>query len=240
MNEINVTAAPGVSEVILRTGSAMEVKPPIPVNVQGAITAPADFYEQRLKIDGKCFDQIKTLVQVNREHGWLKFYSNANDHYGDIITGVLTENQVLAEFRIGIPEPWRAADLAKFLRRRRFYFKDVAAGNLLISELSALKVSTIGQIESINDNRGNKRSLVEQAVKTDLPASVWLHAPIYIGHQPVSFEVEIYLDLQGSQVLCLLESPMLQQMRFENMDAILDGQIERFAKHDIQTTIIEV
>lgn len=240
MNEINFTAAPGVSEVILRTGSALEVKPPMSINMHGAITAPADFYEQRLKIDPKHFDPSKTLVQVNRENGWIKFFSSANDYYGDIVTGGLTENQMLAEFKIGFPEPWRVADLAKFLRRRRFYFKDTQAGNSLISELSALKVSTAGQIEAINDNRGNKRSLVEQAVKTDLPASIWLHAPIYLGHAPVSFEVEIYIDIQGSQVLCLLESPMLEQLRFESMDAILDGQIERFTKSSVPTTIIEV
>jgi hypothetical protein len=210
------------------------------VNITGDINAPGDFYEQRLNINKSCFDAARTLVTVCRQTGAIDFFSDPGNYYGSHVGGRLTENTILEEFRIGSSEPWRVADLAKFLRRRRFYFMDTQAGNALIAELSALKVSTTGQIEQVNDNRGNKRNLVEQAVKTDLPTTVWLRAPIYRGQAPVSFEVEIYIELQGAQVLCQLESPSLEQLRFDQISAILDGQIERFAKHDVPTTILEI
>lgn len=189
MKDVNVSVNPGVGELIVRQGEAPKIVEPRAYTASGLIGAPYDFYKSRIAINPLHFDKSKAVVEVDRSNMKMHFRADPNSPLGDVITGTLFANEDLKEFKIGTNENWRTGDLALFLNRKRMYFKDLEKGRALIASLRSVKVSTKGEIETSNDQRGNTKNLVQQSVETEIPLAFVLEMPIFQGGEKVSFEV---------------------------------------------------
>ena len=79
------------------------------------------------------------------------------------------------------------------------------------------------QIEASNNDRGNRRELVDQVVEHNIPESFKLNLPIFNGTDPQNVEVEINVD--ADDLSCTLISPhakdLIEQMRNEKIDEVI-------------------
>ena len=79
------------------------------------------------------------------------------------------------------------------------------------------------QIEASNNDRGNRRELVDQVVEHNIPESFKLSLPIFNGTEPQEVEVEINVD--ADDLSCTLISPhakdLIEQMRNEKIDEVI-------------------
>lgn len=236
MKDLNVNVAQGVAELIVRTGDAPKIYDPITITVIGTIAAPAAYYLGRKQYLN--FDLAKALVTVNRQHGKIVFEPDPTNKFAEKIEGKLVENAELDGFKIGSGDAWAPKDLGKFLRRKRMFFKDPIEGAALIHELQSVKVSVKGEIEQVDDGRGNTKKSVAHAIKTNIPLSFWLEMPVYKGGPKVGFQVEIYLELSGSSIYCYLESVEMDEAIKKQVDQLIDEELKTF-KAD-QVTVVEV
>lgn len=69
MQEINLTAKEGVSEIIVRTGDAPKVHDPIKYSFDGNVSAPLDYFNSRKAANVDYFDAKLAVVEVN-ERGY--------------------------------------------------------------------------------------------------------------------------------------------------------------------------
>lgn len=238
MKEVTVTAAPGISELIIRQGEAPKIIEPRGFTASGLIATPYDFYKGRTTIKADHFDKSKAVVEVDRLGYKIVFRADPYSPLGDVVSGSMAENPALADYQINGGTNWKPIDLAQFLNRRRMYFADIEKGRDLVAALRSVKVSTQGEIEVSNDQRGNTKNLFEQSVKTNIPVSFVLKMPLFKGCEDVQFTVEIYLAVSGNVLYCSLESVELDEQKKAQIDKYIDAQIKGFVEDQI--TVIEV
>lgn len=159
---INVTAAPGVSELVIRHGDAAPVITPEKYTFDGNIEAPFTYLTARnAATNNEHFNAKNAVLQVNRNAGSLRLFQNPNDPIADVIFGSAKRATELDVWNFNSDHRWRASDLAEFLRRNRRHFPDPQRLADMIGELRSMKVTTNGDIQTADDKRGNKKSLFE-------------------------------------------------------------------------------
>lgn len=229
MNDLNITAAPGVSELIVRTGTAPQIVEPQKFSFSGAIGAPLAFYKSRIAANAQYFDKSKAVVKVNFDKKTIMFLADPTAPHSDVVEGILYAESLLEPFRINEScNPWKPQELATFLRKNRMYFADTGKGNELIAELMNLKITTKGEIEQADDKRSNKKSLFVQTVETGLPLNFSLSMPIFSGGQKVTIIVTVYLDIQGQTPYISLESSDLVEQTYNGIQKIINDELEGF------------
>lgn len=236
---INVTAAPGVSELVIRHGDAPPVITPEQYSFAGNIEVPFAYLTARnAATDNTHFNPKTAVLQVNRNSGSLSLFQNPNDPIADAITGTAKRASELDGWNFNTDHRWRASDLAEFLRRNRRYFSDPARLADLIGELRTMKVTTNGDIQTADDKRGNKKSLFEQSVQSNIPVSFDVDLPIIAGQKPSRVKVEIFIEVTGQSVSLMLDSIDIADLLVTERDRLLNEQIEKFKPTNIP--IVEV
>ena len=229
MKDFNITAAPGVAEIIVRTGTAPQIIEPQKFTFSGAIGAPLAFYKSRIAANAEYFDKSKAVVRVDADKRTIILLADPTAPHSDVIEGVLFAESLLAPFRINDSgTPWKPQELATFLRKNRMYFADTQKGNELIAELMNLKITTKGEIEQSDDKRSNKKSLFVQTIETGLPLNFSLEMPIFSGGEKVKFNIDVYLDVQGQTAYISLESSDLIEQTRNGVFKIINDEIDGF------------
>lgn len=236
---ITVAVAHGVSELVIRHGDAAPVINPEQYSFAGNIEAPFAYFAARnAATDNTHFDPKKAVLQVNRNSGSLSLFQNPNDPIADIIGGIARPAPELNDWKFNTEHRWRASDLADFLRRNRRYFTDPSRLADMIGELRSMKVTTNGDIQAADDKRGNKKSLFEQSVQSNIPVSFVVDLPIIAGQNPSRVKVEIFIEVTGSTVSLILDSIDVADLLVTERDRLLNDQIEKFKPKNIP--IVEV
>lgn len=217
-----------VAELVIREGNAAPIIMPTPYEFQGLLSAPGIFYKSRQESDRTYFNKSKAVVEVDFDKQTIIFDADTTDPNADRIIGTLFAESRLKPFRLNESYVWKPLDLAVFIRKNRMYFAEQDIASKLISELSTLKISTKGEIEVSNDDRGNKKNLLSQQTNTTIPVSFILFMPIISGADKRRFKVDIYLDVQGGSVSVALESVDLIEMTANDVAAAMQEQIEIF------------
>lgn len=234
-NTIKFVLPEGTTEFTLREGDAPRVRvvDPKQYTFDGLLSAPGLYYEKRFAADAKYFDPAKSVVEVDYDKRTIRLLVDPKNPDADIVTGTIFSESQLAPFQINKGSMWKPRDLGVFLRRNRQYFEDKTTGQQLIAELMTLKVTTNGQIEVSNDDRGNKSNLFTQKAVTNIPVSFTLNMPILSGGPKRTFVVDIHLDINGSAVDISLESIDLSEKTMDAIISEMDAQVELFAKSGI-------
>lgn len=231
---IAVTAAPGVSEIVIRHGEAARVIMPERYIFDGNIEAPYTYMVARNEATGdEHFNAQKSVLQVKRKNGSLTLFQNPNDPISDIVGGNAISAPELADWKFNTEYRWKASELADFLRRNRRHFKDAEQLSDLIGELRAMKVTTNGDIQTADDKRGNKKLLFEQSVKSNIPVLFEVALPIIAGQKPTRVKVEIFIEVTGQSVSLILDSIDVADLLISERDRLLNEQIEKFKPTNI-------
>ena len=213
------TNSNGVREVIIREGQALPAKEPIPVRIDGTIDAPARWAENRKSV----IPQLNSFMCINRQEMRITLVEDERNSYFNRIIGTMTLSDKFKEFGINSGKYITNFEMADLFKMNRIFFETKTICMELVSKLKNLKASINKQIEASNNDRGNRRELVDQVVQHNIPESFKLTLPIFNGTDPQEIEVEINVD--ADDLSCTLISPhakdLIEQMRNEKIDDVI-------------------
>lgn len=94
-----------------------------------------------------------------------------------------------------------------------------------------------GVLTLVDENTADKRILVDQTVKTNVPERFNLQMPIFKGSDRMTFEVEIYFN--PSDITCSLVSPEANDEVERVKNGIIDNVLNRIKAAYEDIVIIE-
>ncbi len=213
--------AGGCGEFVLRMGDALPVKEPVKVSISGVIDSPARWLEKRMALG--LINQSTNHVTVNREKMFICLRSNENNPYGSEIIGELVYSDIFNRFEINTGETRTTFEMADLIKMNRSFFENKQVAMKLVAGLQNIKASVNKTIEASDDRRGNKRSLIDQVVASNIPSTFELYIPIFKGVEKKRVECEVYID-EGLN--CQLISPevndLIESMRNVEIDSVID------------------
>jgi hypothetical protein len=215
---------PEEGEIIIRHGQAPEVFKAKPIVIQGDIFAPGNWHEKNHHLETD-----ECLVIVDRKARTIKYNSGPFEEFRASVTGSLELNPMINEIGINTGQKFRPKELAKHLKKYKYFFVDKAAFTDLIKQLNNLNAKVNAVIEQTDDKRGNIRNLLDKQVESNLPSSFQLDLPLYSGCSKTRFFVEFYIDTSDREVYINLESSELYFLIDDVAESLLHEQIKRFS-----------
>lgn len=224
----------GATEIILRTGEALEQMPPRCVNIIGVIDTPSKWLEKR----ADSIDQKQCYVIVSREEMGIGLYIKEHDHYQDTVKGKLIVSPEFKKFGINEGNYITGLQLSDLIRMNRSYFEDKNKAAELVTIMRNFKGKVTTELESSDDKRGNRTALVRQVVEGNQPPSFDITIPLFKGQPKQTFTVEI--DIDPDTLQATLVSPEAQEIMDETRDALMDSVLEDIANLCPNIPIIEI
>ena len=220
-------------EVVIREGEAVKQREPERVKIKGIIDAPARWLEMR----HDCIKEKTCHVLVDRENVYIELRCNENNYYGSLITGCLELSQEYRRFGIIEGRYVTNFELAELIKMNRSYFENRSVAMKLVTELQNFKAKIDKEVEQSDNNRGDKRLLVSQAVQHNLPEAFSLTLPIFKGVPSQTMLVEVYVN--PADLTCTLVSPEANDIIVDSRDALMDAVIDRIKTATPDVVIIE-
>lgn len=220
-------------EVIIREGNAVKLHEPVKVDITGTIDAPARWLEKRFD----CIKEKTCNVVVDREQMSIALRCNENNHYGSSVVGRMELSQEYKRFGINSGEYVTNFELAELIKMNRTYFESKSTAMKLVTELQNFKAKVDKEIEQSDNNRGDRRMLVNQAVQHNLPEAFTLVLPIFKGVPAQTIQVEVYVN--PGDLSCTLVSPEANDIVTSSRDGLMDAVIERIKSATPDIVIIE-
>lgn len=209
----------GVKELVIREGEAQKLYDQEKVKISGTIDAPARWLEKRE------VDPTQCNVIIDRERLSIFLTINEGDHFKTEISGSLTIEPIFEKFGINAGV-WRTPfEMAEFIKMNRTCFESVPVAMELVAALKNIKTKIDKAVEASDNNRGDKRILIDQTVKTNVPEKFNLQMPLFKGSGRMTFEVEIYFN--PSDITCALVSPEANDEVERVKNGIIDEVIKR-------------
>lgn len=209
-------------EIVIREGKAMEIHEPVKVNISGTLDAPARWLETRMRLE--LVNQGANHVLVDRENLSITLQCNENNYYGSRIVGSLIISPEFRRFGINEGEYITNFEMAELIKMNRSFFETKATAMKLVTELQNFRAKVDKEIEKSDNNRGDKRLLINQVVQSNLPEAFNIKIPIFKGTSKQTINVEVYIN--PSDLSCTLTSAdvndLLEEMRDNEMDAVID------------------
>lgn len=226
-------AQSGNGQIVIREGKAIELKEPLKVEIAGTLDAPARWLETRFD----CLKEKTCHVLVDREHLSIKLIVNENNHYGTNVKGSLIVSPEFLKFGINSGEYLTNFEMAELIKMNRSSFENKTTAMKLVTELQNFKAKVDKEVEKSDNNRGDKRLLINQAVQSNLPEAFTLVIPIFKGTAKQTIECEVYIN--PSDLTCALVSPEVNDLLEEMRDKEIDAVIERIQKQCPDIVIVE-
>jgi hypothetical protein len=216
-NTIHIDGATGTLTIL--EGAALTPREPEKVVISGSISAPKDY----ILVRGA--DRATDHVVFSRSKMFIRYQQNERDYFGASIEGKLLLNPNLAAFEINAQKLRAPKELASLLKINRTFFANKELNATIVSSLNAFTATVTAKLEQSQDTRGNSKRSIEKEVESNMPKGFVLSMPIFVGHAPLSFFVEICIDSTDAGVNCWLESPELADLILQNRDAIIDAEL---------------
>lgn len=151
-------------EIVIREGKAMEIHEPVKVGISGTLDAPARWLETRMRLG--LVNQGTNHVLVDREDLSIKLQCNENNHYGSVIVGSLDVSPEFKKFGINGGEYITNFEMAELFKMNRTCFENKQTAMKLVTELQNFKAKVDKDIEKMDNNRGDRRLLINQVVQS--------------------------------------------------------------------------
>ena len=225
----------GQLEVVLREGDAIPLHEPVKVQIEGIIDSPARWLESRTglqKISNKCH------VLVSRERLEIALQVNENHHYGTRIVGKMELSEAFRKFHINDGCSFSLKELATLFKMNRSFFETRQTAMGLVALLQNFKGKVNKDLEASDDNRGNRKLSLNQAVESNLPEAFTLHLPIFKGMETEDIVCEVYIDPDDWS--CQLISPDANDIVERYRDGKIDEVLVRIEHAMPGVAIIEV
>lgn len=233
MENLQVKTAPGTERLEVLTGAAQVIRDPKILNISGTIESPFAWLEKRIET----IEQLKAHVIVNREKLSISLKIEDKNHFSDTITGKAELHPAFVKFSINTNTYRTPKELAQLFKMNRSFFENKSEAMMLVSELQNFKAKIDGEVEKADDNRGNRKLLVQQAVNSNVPDNFKVNVPIFKGGKPETIEVEIYIE--ADDLTCCLISPQANERVEELRDSMIDAELSKIEKIAPHIVIIE-
>lgn len=215
-------------ELTIRQGKAPDVYIPEPVAYVTTINGPADYFSTQHDVTDKPI-KTKPVVKYSIEKGRLDYINCIHTKSSVTVSGTLVLHPDLQALNINALSGGIAPrDLAMKLKRMRHHFPDQALFAALIKELTNLTAKISTAIESSEEQKGDRKRLVDKVVDSNIPEKFKIHIPIFIGTEPVSIYIEIHVDTSESSVIVQLHSPDLIVTAYNQSTKLITEQLNRF------------
>ena len=220
--------------IILRTGRALDLHDPEPVDIVGVIDSPLCWLHKRADV----IDHKKCHVKVNRKDMYIDLTINERDIFADSIRGQLILSEEYLKFGINQGKYVTCFELSDLIRMNRSCFESKSKAMELVTIMRNFKAKVTTQIEASDDKKGNRTALVRQVVEGNQPPSFELVIPIFKGQPKKTFTVEIDIDPDNLQAT--LVSPDAQDIIAETRDQLIDEVLSGIETLCPEIPIIEI
>ncbi|PPL04920.1 hypothetical protein [Parapedobacter indicus] len=223
-----------VCELIIREGKALPALEPLKVKIAGILDSPFRFLQKRV---GE-IDQKKAFITVNRESLTITLDFNEDDPYSNgQIVGVITEHPTFKKFGINSGHYRTTYEMAELIKMNRSAFENIQVAMKLVHELKNFKAKVEKDLEKNNDDRGNRKILLQQTVESNVPEKFKVVMPIFKGMPKETFEVEVYFN--PDDLTCTLVSPEANDTLEEIRDSAIDEVLHEIEEIAPDIVIIE-
>lgn len=224
-NEFNFNvAANKEGECVIRTGSAPDIFRPGKLALgPTTINGPADWYEKHRK------DATEhAYAEINIEAGKIFYSDDPMNESGRKISGQLKIDPNLKDLGINSGKAYEPEMMAEHLKMFKYFFNNRLAFSELIKRLKNLKADVNTKLDNAKDNSGNFKSLVDQVVQSNIPETIEINIPVYIGMDPVLISVETNVVIVDGELTVRLESSDLYALMDELKFKALEQEAKRF------------
>ena len=222
----------GVKVVEIRTGDAQKIEYPVKVEIDGVTSAPFEFFKKRIVMfesaEEKLHDTNRVHLLVDKENGSLILVMDENYEKGTCVTGSVQLNKYLQEFTINTDKTYKANDLAKLLKTRKMWFTDPNQCGTLVHNLQHFEGQWTTRIQQVNNQKGNTVDSLARTLESEVPLNFSLTIPPYKGMEPKTFNVEVMVDYDGSNIRFYLESVELMTLQMELKVKEIEEQVKKF------------
>ncbi len=232
MKELNVTIEDGTKILEIRTGEALPLHEKRPLGIVGNIDTVSRWLKYRIKE----IDTSNSHIRIDRSRMSIALYMNENEELFDLVKGELHLDPAFETLKINSGEYLTNFEMADLFKMNRSYFENKDVAMKLVSELRNFKAKVDKDLENSDDNRGNRKLLINQIVESNLPEAFNLIVPIFKGLPKQLIEVEV--NVRADDFCCTLTSPGANDLINETKDIIIDDEIEKI--HDIAPEIVIV
>lgn len=212
----------------IRTGEAQQIEYPIKVGVEGVLTAPFEFYKKRVR-EQKLHDTNKCHLLVDRQDGKLTLVIDENYSKGTLIDGSVQNNQFLTAFQINTDKSYNAKDLGKLLKMNKIWFADPNQCGQMVHNLQHFEGEWGVRVKNIDNQKGITHSSIERELKSSVPLGFALTIEPFKGFERKTFQVDICVQYQHSDITFYLESIELMQIQLEVKVAKIEEQVALFS-----------
>lgn len=219
-NVLKIDLGPENKELIILTGEAEKVYHDKAIEVKGGSIKSAYQYLSKKVV------RPETIEHSKLEYCYDKLYINllydARQRNPDVILGSLKLHPDLEKFNINSNKSYSTFELADFIKMNRHYFENKEYAMKLVAELRNFEGKVNRDLEAKDDNRGNKKVLINQVVESNIPSGFFLELPVFVGQENKRLEIEINIT---SSFECSLISPDLKQFIDLESKAILNEEL---------------
>ncbi len=229
MKDLNVTATG--TELVFREGKAQEVFNPEPLRISGTLDAPLKYLQKRVDLSSSKrlvsgVEQSRCSIVVDRDSMSIKLAVNDRDHFADIITGSLQLHPDFVKLGINSGKYRTPMEMAEFIKMNKAFFENRNEASDLVVQLRKFKAKVDRQVEAeFNPNKGDKKTVIQQAVETNLPPTFKVCIPIFKGGNKEVLEVETYFnpDDLTCTLICADANEKAQDYKDNAINEILCG-----------------
>lgn len=234
--------------LIMRTGDALELKPPTIVNLTGDINTVKNYIGKRrtaneedkkegvlLSMEEKIQYNLQwvhpdlAVIEVDKKAMTIVLKVDPQFAYGGTVTGKLEESDELKPFCINKTKEFKKEELVKLLRFSRRFFPDPDKYAELLKEYQVFSAKAYLEMKQEEDQRGNSTRNQTKRVETSLPTEFTIKMPIFKGQSDETFRVEICLDVTEGGARFWFESVELDEIINKRVDEIFTAQLTDFS-----------
>lgn len=232
MADIKIDVTQNGNELIIRTGDAEKIVPPIQIKASGTIKAPADWLKNHSPENSPY-----SIVQFDNKKGTIVYSAHPGLWLGAIITGTLTMTAQFNRLKINNGENWSALKLAKHLKSITALATNKAEHMKVVASLERLKVKVNTELEKFKEENGNAKFDFERTVESNLIPDLAFTVPIYEGEAPVSIVAKIVVDdVNQGDVVLQVQSFTLEDDLEATTREILKREETRFTEMETESS----
>lgn len=225
------------NELTVREGKALELKPPIKIEISGDIKTVSSFIDKRKTASDDAGLQYiipeRALVTVDKSALSITLQLDPENCYGTEVTAKLSFTPELEQFCINKNRLFNREELIKLIRFNKIWFPDAEAHDKLLKAYQAFTATVNANIGKTSDTRGNVENAYKKTVETNVPDSFVLNIPIFKGMDKRRFRVEIAIDSTDASTKFWFESIELNDIIQIESEAILKAELESCADYVI-------
>lgn len=222
MKDVNVTLTESNQILEVRQGQALEIKPPLSIEIFGVLDSPLKWLEKRRDT----IDLNKAHIVVDRDKKSISLvFNETNEYEHSIVNGRLSIHPIFEKFGINSGRYRTPLEMAELFKMNRSYFENTQTAMELVSLLKAFKAKVNKEVEQeIDTNKGDKKLIFNQVVDSNLPPTFNVDLPIFKGGEKHVLELETYFN--PDDLTCTLVSPqandIIEQVTDTSIDSVLD------------------